>query len=260
MNVELIAMSQPIGGLPSNIPKNPVEISERCASVCYNSKPTKDFRIVKSCVKSHHNSILEHISFTFHVEGIDRTTLAQLSRHRHISLSARSQRFCNEDNFECTVPRIANEEQMKKYNTAINTSKVIYKDLVDSGMAKEDARLVLPNSCYTELYMTANARSLIEISHLRLCSRAQYGIREMFTRMKDEIARFAPEIAELMVPQCESYEPHYCPESKSCGKYKKLAEILKSKDNMITQLEEKIEELNDDARLEEEYHDTLGYQ
>lgn len=242
MKIELVAMSQPIRGLPSNVPKNPVEISERCASVCYNSEPTKDFRIFKACLKDGHRSIAEHISFTFHVEGIDRALLAQLSRHRHISLSVVSQRYVSMDNFGNTTPRIANEEQMKKYNTSINTSKAIYKDLVDSGMAKEDARLVLPNSCYTEFYMTANARALIEMSHLRLCNRAQWEIREMFTRMKDEVARFAPEIAELMVPNCEVHK--FCTEGKSCGKYKKLVNIIGDYQNKIDRLEKCLEELN----------------
>ncbi|MFQ9889276.1 MAG: FAD-dependent thymidylate synthase [Streptococcus sp.] len=41
----------------------------------------------------------------------------------------------------------------------------------------EDARMVLPNACFTEFYITMNARSLIEMSHLRMCSRAQAEIR-----------------------------------------------------------------------------------
>ena len=81
-------------------------IAEQAASVCYDSKPTENLKIVKQCIASRHMSVLEHVSFTFHIQGISRACLAQLSRHRHISLSVRSQRYCREDNFEFVNPFI----------------------------------------------------------------------------------------------------------------------------------------------------------
>ena len=87
MKVELVAYTQMLG---EN--KNPLSVCERAASVCYNSRPTSIFAIAKACKKSGHMSVLEHINFTFHITGVSRALLAQLSRHRHISLSVRSQR------------------------------------------------------------------------------------------------------------------------------------------------------------------------
>lgn len=93
-------------------------------------------------------------------------------------------------------------------------------------MAKEDARMVLPNAAETELYMSMNARALIEASHLRLCNRAQEEIRTMFGKMKKEVEQVSPEIAEMMVPKCE-VNPSYpfCTELKSCGKHPMLSEV-----------------------------------
>lgn len=93
-------------------------------------------------------------------------------------------------------------------------------------MAKEDARMVLPNAAETELYMSMNARALIEASHLRLCNRAQEEIRTMFGKMKKEVEQVSPEIAEMMVPKCE-VNPSYpfCTERKSCGKHPLLSEV-----------------------------------
>ena len=92
----------------------------------------------------------------------------------------------------------------------------------------EDARAVLPNACCTELYMTANARALIEISWLRLCSRSQAEIREMFQEIKKQVATVAPEIAQWMVPQCEKNPKYpFCTEAKSCGRHPKLSEVYK---------------------------------
>lgn len=90
MEVKLISYSQPVN---SDGDKNPLSIAELAASVCYDSEPTDTYRIVKGCKATGHRSVLEHISFTFEVSGVSRALLAQLSRHRHISLSVQSQRY-----------------------------------------------------------------------------------------------------------------------------------------------------------------------
>ena len=94
-------------------------------------------------------------------------------------------------------------------------------------MAKEDARIVLPNGAPTELYVSMNARALIEASHLRMCRRAQSEIRAMFNAMKYCVAITSPEIAAMMVPQCE-INPKYqfCTEGKSCGRHPRLQDVL----------------------------------
>ena len=226
MDVELVAMSQPV--LPGE--RNPIAISEQAASVCYDSKPTKSYRIVKSCMASGHMSVMEHISFTFHVRGISRACLAQLSRHRHISLSVRSQRYCREDDFDYVNPCPTGTEESFAVYEAVADANRNYKDLIDAGLKPEDARAVLPNACCTELYLTANARALIEMSHLRLCSRAQREIRELFSLMRDLLRGFCPEVAERMVPSCEVRdEVSFCPERESCGRHPRLVDLIQKK-------------------------------
>lgn len=236
MQVELIAHSMPIedcndfDGLKLGQMYNPMNIVERCASVCYDSEPDFDkFRIAKGCAKTGHMSVYEHAYFTFHVSGISRACLAQLSRHRHISLSVRSQRYCDESTAGAIIPNSLSEEQEQILMQTYSEEFDKYQVLRAAGMAQEDARMVLPNGCETELYLSANARALIEASHLRLCTRAQDEIRVMFGAMKKEIERVSPEIAKMMVPQCE-VNPSYpfCTERKSCGRHKTLKEVYKS--------------------------------
>lgn len=222
MQVELIAYSMPIKGRC-----NPMAIVEQCASVCYGSEPDfHDYRIAKGCAKTGHMSVYEHAYFTFRVAEISRACLAQLTRHRHFSFSVRSQRYCDESTIGCIIPPTVTEEQydilMQSYSDSIDK----YAFLTSSGMAKEDARMALPNAAETELYMSMNARALIEASHLRLCNRAQEEIRTMFGKMKKEVEQASPEIAEMMVPKCE-VNPSYpfCTELKSCGKHPMLSEV-----------------------------------
>lgn len=230
MQVELIAYSMPVSG---RYKCNPLmKVVEQCASVCYDSEPDfKDYRIAKGCAKTGHMSVFEHAYFTFHVSGISRACLAQLSRHRHLSLSVRSQRYCDESGngvLGCIIPKAFSDEQFEIATQTYREEIDKYQVLLASGAAKEDARMVLPNAMETELYLSANARALIEASHLRMCNRAQEEIRTMFSKMKEEVERVSPEIADMMVPQCE-VNPNYpfCTERKSCGRHKKLSEVYK---------------------------------
>lgn len=244
MNVELIACSRPLPGQcgtvnnPMGITPSPMRIIEQAASVCYDSKPDFwDFKIAHNCAKTGHLSVYEHAYFTFRIKGISRACLAQLTRHRHSSFSVRSQRYCNESRSEPVFPTSTNEDQNGIIADAYDYAWDAYDRLIEAGMEKEDARMVLPNGAPTELCISMNARALIEASHLRLCSRAQQEIRNMFDLMKKEIAPLSPEIAAMMVPQCEiNPDFQFCTEGKSCGKHPRLQDILATA--TLKQLEE----------------------
>lgn len=232
MKVELVALTQPYKKGNREI-VNPMYVVEQSASVCYDSEPTANFKIAKGCAKTGHMSVYEHISFTFHVTGVSRALLAQLTRHRHASYSVRSQRYCDESEFEFVVPKSLNSKfsedviSVCAFQAAMKNAMDAYDDILSGeDVSKEDARMVLPNACCTELYLTMNARALIESSHLRLCNRAQEEIRDMFGYMKKEVMDVCPEVADLMVPSCE-INPQYpfCPEAKSCGRHPKLSEV-----------------------------------
>ena len=187
MEVKLISYSQPVN---SDGDKNPLSIAELAASVCYDSEPTDTYRIVKGCKATGHRSVLEHISFTFEVSGVSRALLAQLSRHRHISLSVQSQRYVSMDNFDYVNPFSGEDaDGFKDMMASIAADYYILKKYHNA--ANEDARAVLPNACCTKFYVTINARSLIEMSHLRLCTRAQSEIRSMFQLSRIKSPQFA---------------------------------------------------------------------
>lgn len=229
MKVELVAYTQPFAGFDEPAWSNPLKIVEKCASVCCDSKPTEDCRISKSCYESGHQSVLEHINFTFHISGVSRSLLAQLSRHRHISLSVQSQRYVRfEDGIDCISPKFKSLASDVTFEETIRNAEYAYKDLLDFGELAENARSVLPNAFPTELYMTANARALIESSHLRICNRAELEIRTMFQELKKQVAQVAPEVADWMRPKCEIHKDYpFCTERQCCGKHKKLKEVYK---------------------------------
>ena len=225
MRVELIAYTQWNNG---SLNKNPLGIVEKAASVCYKSEPTETFKIAKGCKATGHYSVLEHISFTFKVKNVSRALLAQLSRHRHISLSVESQRYVDQNNFEYVNPFCGEDADV--FDGMMADIANYYRILKEYHNAKnEDARAVLPNAGCTNLYLTMNARTMIEISHLRLCSRAQKEIRELFMAIKKEVSFVCPEVAAWMVPSCEANPKYpFCPEeNRCCGRHPKLADVYK---------------------------------
>lgn len=199
-----------------------------------------------------HESPIEHAYFTFGIEGVSRSLLAQITRHRIASYSVQSQRYVKEKNFSyVTPPEIAKDpETLKIYEESMAKAEETYHALadklsegylneflaagIDEKTAKrnaekkaiEDARFVLPNACETKLVMTINARSLINFFHHRCCNRAQWEIRDVADQMLALVSKVAPNIFKTAGPPCLTGG---CPEGKmSCGKLKEVREKYKN--------------------------------
>lgn len=208
---------------------------ERAAANCYNSEPTKACAITKACIKLGHTSVTEFGDFVFHVEGVSRSLLAQLTRHRHASFAVRSQRYCVEDGFQFVTPNTISKDKklVKKYEAVMKVLNDKYMELVAAGVPKEDARYILPNACCTELEVKMNFRELMHFCGLRRCMRAQWEIRELadamakLVEMQIDLPAFGePVFSKYLVPKCEQHEIPYCDEKSSCGRHPKLKELL----------------------------------
>lgn len=101
-----------------------------------------------------------------------------------------------------------------------------YINLQSLGISNEDARYVLPNACETVIEVKMNLRSLIHFMNERLCTRAQWEIRQLALKMKYAIEEQYPELSEYLVPKCEKYTQHFCTEHKSCGRNPTLKDIF----------------------------------
>lgn len=208
---------------------NPELIADTASSVCVGKEP--DGKSLQHALKSGHESVLEHISFTFQISGISRACSHQLVRHRLASYSQQSQRYVgisSRDSFEYVVPESisANQEACKEYERLMSIISEVYGRFVDCyKIPQEDARYLLPNACTTELVMTMNARELRHFFNLRCCNRAQWEIRELAYMMLALCKDVAPTIFNDAGPSCNIYG--FCPESKSCGRYPKLKDWQK---------------------------------
>ena len=93
-----------------------------------------------------------------------------------------------------------------------------YAKLISLGIPAEDARMVLPNACHTNLTWSCNLRELIHVCNERLCKCAQIEIRLLVILMANEVEKILPFMKEYLVSKCDMLG--YCnePASRSCGK------------------------------------------
>lgn len=229
---------------------NAEKLVASAAKLCYSASEIEDLqknldkekvdKFLNMLMSYGHESPVEHVCFTFAIEGVSRSLTHQLVRHRIASYSQQSQRYVRLNQFEYVIPPSVEKDEkakeifertmescQKAYDDIANTLKEQY---VKSGMreveaekkAIEDARYVFPNACSSKIIVTMNARSLMNFFRHRCCNRAQWEIRQLAENMLFEVKKIAPTLFKYCGPACVSGP---CPEGKmSCGKINDVRE------------------------------------
>ncbi len=230
---------------------SPEEVVALGARLCYSRARVDDLLervsardqtdFVHRIMQMGHDSVLEHASFTFGIEGVSRVLLAQITRHRLASFSVQSQRYVSyEDGFGYIVPpKIAAlgddaKAEFEQQMATMHRWYAAWQQRLGTGEGgNEDARFVLPGACETRMMVTMNVRELRHFFSLRMCQRAQWEIRALATEMHRLCMEVAPALFANAGPGCLRGA---CPEGeKSCGKVKEIREKRKL---MIQQLQE----------------------
>ncbi len=250
---------------------DPEQVVAMAAKLCYSPSDITDIReglteektaaFIDMLAGLGHASPIEHVSFTFGIEGISRACSHQLVRHRIASYSQQSQRYVDGTKFDfVTPPEIAkNSRALAAYERVIDAQAQAYREIRDAlaagyindflgetqdgtdeeiieafrladkarcsafiKKANEDARFILPNASTTKIVCTFNARSLQNFFAHRCCNRAQWEIREVAEKMLLLCLEVAPHLFKNCGPSC-LFGP--CPEGgMSCGRQKEMRE------------------------------------
>jgi len=179
----------------------------------------KDEKLINYLIKHKHTSTLEHNIATFRIK-VPLFVRSQHHRHRTWSYNEISRRY-TDVNMEFYVPKTyrtqhksnrqasnINEEinpQMGCYpiglesrlcNEAVEyhvqNSLCLYKEMIDKGIAREQARMILPQNLYTEYYATANLSNILKFIDLRTHEGAQLEIQVLANAMLDIISELWP--------------------------------------------------------------------
>ena len=223
---------------------SPVEVVALGARLCYSKARVDDLldkveakdqtEFVHKIMSMGHDSVLEHASFTFGIEGVSRTLLAQITRHRVASFSVQSQRYVSyEKGFGYIVPpkiEALGADAVAEFERQMDTMHqwyVQWQEKLGTGEGgNEDARFVLPGACETRMMVTMNVRELRHFFSLRMCSRAQWEIRALANEMHRLCMEVAPALFENAGPACLRGA---CPEGeKTCGKMLQIRQERKA--------------------------------
>ena len=242
---------------------NPEKVVASAAKLCYsqvgvdeileNLDEEKTQKFLDMLMTYGHHSPIEHVSFTFAIEGVSRSLTHQLVRHRVASYSQQSQRYVKLQQFEYIIPPDIekNEDTKELFMKSMNRVQEEYNQLVEilfkneldtlikeylsekelmnieeveakqysilknkaEKKAIEDARYVFPNACETKIMVTMNARELIHFFNHRCCNRAQWEIRKMAKEMLMQARTIAPVLFKYSGPSCVNGP---CPEGGMC--------------------------------------------
>lgn len=240
----------------------PEKLIAKAAKICYSSVGVDEIeeslddqsteKFISMLMDIGHESPIEHVSFTFAVEGVSRTLTHQLVRHRMASFSQQSQRYVKLEQFDYIIPPAIekNKRACDIFIQAMNEDQENYKEIVDSlytehmerlvkngmdekkasskaeKMSIEDARYVFPNACETKIVFTMNARSLFNFFKHRCCNRAQWEIRALSLEMYKLVKDIAPILFKNAGPGCVTGA---CPEGKmTCGDAAEVREKFKN--------------------------------
>ena len=173
---------------------------ERACRTCYRSEDKIEEgsaeRLIRSCIKRGHHSILEHGNVTFRIV-CDRGVSHEIVRHRIAAYSQESTRYCNysQEKFGNELTFIypswvsqnsnerSNDVRWLLLDEACYRLEKLYFGMLTQGAKPEDARALLPNCLRTELVMTMNIRELRHFLKLRLSKAAHPDIRVIAAQM-----------------------------------------------------------------------------
>ena len=200
MYVELIAQTSIDGmGIYKRMDLDPhssesEDLIEFAGRTCYqsydkpNAKTRSNSNYIANIIKQRHESVLEHASASFYVEGVSRNLLLELERHRHLSFSVISQRFVNSQDTPFINPPAfisTSTETTDVWENAVVHTQFAYEkavsDLLNKGLprkaAREAARAILPGGIETKFVVTGNLRAWRDVLRKRYSVHADAEIR-----------------------------------------------------------------------------------
>lgn len=170
----------------------------------------KEEWLIHDLLSKGHYGPFEHAMISFAVKGVSRALMAQATRHRHMTFDVQSQRYVNFDSAGAIVPRSLVAASLNregglteldeptrlhlrgKFDRIVHDCIELYKEMVDCGVPKEDARFILPIATPVNMTFSGNARTMIHFLDMRFKSDAQWEIREMSEKILDELETWMP--------------------------------------------------------------------
>ena len=181
-----------------------------------NQENEKYAGLLKYCIKHNHWSVFEQSTMTVEIETT-RAIAAQILRHRSFTFQEFSQRYADTKLLEAVVlPELRRQDTKNRQNstddldpevveklnkqmkTLFSSSSALYNQMLEYGVAKECARMVLPLCTPTRIYMTGSCRSWIHYINLRSAHGTQKEHMVIAEGVKDVFVEQFPAVSEAL--------------------------------------------------------------
>jgi len=212
MQVKLVSHTQPLED-----GYNLEDLIVYCARVSNpknQNNPKTAPRLIEYLIKHKHWSPFELADVTFEIKT-SRAIAAQILRHRSFSFQEFSQRYAEATSYEPVELRLQGETNRQVGNEVVDPiignveasflikdhirkSNQLYKDLIEAGVAKESARMILPLTTESTLYMKGSVRSWIHYIEIRATEDTQKEHREIAQEIKDHLKILLPNISKAL--------------------------------------------------------------
>ena len=208
--------------------KNPITLIGQRAGLCWGADVSNNERNYKrglDCIKSNHGRTLEYVNVEFILDGYSARVMREWYTHIGGSPTRlqESTRYVDCSNFQYVVPnKIQRDtEALEIYEQTMQSIKDGYTKLIELGIAKEDASMVMPLGMESKVVFKGNLRTLIDMSRQRMCSRAYWEYRNIMLDLCDVLSKYSEEwdsiVRNEFNPKCVVLK--HCPERYSCGRY-----------------------------------------
>lgn len=216
--------------------KDPITLMGKRAGVCWGADvtdPAKNYKRGLECIKSGHDRVQEYVNVEMIIDGYSGKTIREWYTHvigaTRLQASTRYIDYSKGNGFSFTIPKTIenNEEALTIWKQNMATINSAIRHLIeDDNIPVEDATMLLPLAYSTKMVDKRNLRSLVEMSHQRMCTRAYWEYRELFKDICNALREYSDEwtwiVDNLFHPKCEEYG--YCNETKSCGRKQRKEE------------------------------------
>ena len=182
-----------------------------------NNQGNENFSgLLKYCIKHQHWSVFEQAHMTLEIETT-RAIAAQILRHRSFTFQEFSQRYAQSNELgEIDLPELRRQDSKNRQNsiddldvkvvdklnrqmiTLFSSAQSLYNQMIEEGVAKECARMVLPLCTPTRIYMTGSVRSWIHYIELRSAHGTQKEHMEIAESCKDIFKEQFPVVSEAL--------------------------------------------------------------
>jgi len=217
MLVKLIAKTIVVDQIPGyvvhpddeNYPTDADDLAEQAGRLCYlswnrpNPATATNKGYLHNIQEQQHNSVMEHASATFYIDGVTRNFTHELIRHRHHSFSEVSQRYVNVGEFDfidhpgfASVGEVSHAAKDIALGASREAYKIVIQDLNQQGVegkkARQVARHVLPSGLETRILVSSNMHGWRYLLSKRLSPTADEEFRQVAKLILDELKAIAP--------------------------------------------------------------------